>query len=265
MLAQPHRHGRVLSKRTVLHHHRVLRTALQAAVRWQLIPRNPADGVKPPKPERHEVTALDEAQTAKLLKAAQGTSFYVPLVLGVTAGMRRGEVLGLTWQNVSLSDGCLHVTQALGSVSSGTFLQPPKTAKGVRRIALLPFAVEVLKAHRKQQAEERLSLGARWIDNDLVCPAEDGTLWRPNCFTQAWVRFAKQSGVPCNFHALRHTHASQLLRQGVHPKIVSERLGHSSVGLTLDTYSHLLPGMQEDAAAQLDGVLRRALANVENA
>jgi len=175
----------------------------------------------------------------------------------------RGEVLGLRWKDVDLDNACLSVTQTLSNNSKGLQFLPPKTEKSRRRISLMALTIEALKQHRKSQARHRLKLGPLWQDNGLVFPSEDGTPWHPDTFSGAWRKLQSDAAIDCGFHGLRHTHATQLLRQGVHPKIVSERLGHASVAITLDLYSHLLPGMQEDAAAKLNRVLKRAMMKEE--
>lgn len=255
-----------LSARSVLHLHRVLRTALQQAVKWQILPRNPADAVRPPRPERKEMQALDEDGTAKLLVSAQSTRVWIPVLLAVTTGMRRGEILGLRWSDVDLDNGVLCVRQALSKTQAeGIVFREPKTAKSRRTLALMHMTVDALKEHRKRQTEERLRLGPVFEDHGLVCAKEDGRPWHPESFTSAWRILCRDTGVTVRFHDLRHTHATQLLRGGIHPKVVSERLGHSTIALTLDTYSHVLPGMQEEAAAKLDAILQKALDGLPSA
>ena len=249
-----------LSAQTVLHHHRVLREALQQAVKWLLLARNPADAVEPPRPKRREMRALDGEATGKLLRAATETRLYVPIMIAVTTGLRRGEILGLRWEDVDFENANLAVRQSLEQTKAGLAFKQPKTAKGRRVVALPGLTIETLKQHRKQQAAERLMLGQAFEDHGLVCARADGNPWPSNSFSAAFVALAKKAGCTIRFHDLRHTHATQLLRQGVHPKIVSERLGHSTVGITLDVYSHVLPGMQEEAATRTDTALRAALA-----
>lgn len=246
-----------LSPRTVLHHHRVLHEALDQAVRWQLLARNPADAVEPPRPERHEMQVLTAEQVRLLLEAAQDTPWYVPVLLAVTTGMRRGEILGLRWSDVDLEAGVVSVRQTLQtSRELGLAFKEPKTDKSRRSLPVPAYVVEVLREHRKRQVEERLAAGPRYQDHGLVVSAPDGTPIHPDSFSKAFARIARKAGVPATrLHDSRHTHASLLLAQGVHPKIVSERLGHSGIGITLDTYSHLLPGLQEEAVRRLGDTL----------
>jgi len=248
-----------LAPRTVLHHHRILRQALQQAIRWQLLARNVADAVEPPRPVRREMTALDEADTARLLSAVQACWLWMPVLLAVTTGMRRGEILAVRWSDVDLKARTLAVNQAVEQTRAVLSIKAPKTPKSRRLIHLPPLTVEALVRHRAAQAEQRLRLGAAWQDEDLVVAGPDGRVVIPDHLTKFFGRRVRALGMRLRFHDLRHTHATQLLRQGVHPKIVSERLGHSTVAITLDTYSHVLPGMGEDAARLIDASLRTAL------
>lgn len=244
-----------LSAQTVVHHHRVLHEALRQAVRWQLLASNPADGVDPPKPAKHEMRVLDEDQTRELIKSARDTELFVPILLAATTGMRAGELLGLHWRDVDLEHGKLAVTQSLQATRNGLEFRQPKTAKGRRSIPLIAAAVEALRHHRKMQLEQRMAHPDRYHDNDLVFARENGEPWSPRTFSSSWSRQRDRMGYDIRFHDLRHTHATLLLRQGTHAKVVSERLGHSTVGITLDTYSHVLPDMQEEATARLEAVL----------
>ena len=254
-----------LSAQTVLHHHRVLRDSLQQALRWGLLLRNPADAADPPRPAHKEMRVLDEAQTAALLKSSEETSLHIPILLAAATGMRRGEILALRWSDIDLDAGTCAVCQSLEQTRSGGLqFKGPKTRRGRRVIALPQLVVEGLRKHRAKQARLRLQLGSSYDDHDLVCARWDGSPRSPGALTRAFAKFIATSKLPrIRLHDLRHSHATQLLRQGVHPKIVSERLGHSTISITLDTYSHVIPGMQEDAARRIDTVLRAALSKKE--
>jgi integrase len=152
------------------------------------------------------------------------------------------------------------LTKSLEQTSTGLSVKTPKTAKGRRAIPLPALAVGALRRHRTEQSEARLLLGSAYQDLGLVCARADGSYQQPDSFSKRFQLFLSTMQLPkIRFHDLRHSHATHLLRQGVHPKVVSERLGHSSITITLDTYSHVVPGLQEDAARQLDRVLRKAL------
>lgn len=255
-----------LSAMTVLHHHRVLRCALQQALRWGLLARNPADAVEPPRPERKEMAALDEWGTAHLLDVARGTRLYLPVLLAVTTGMRLGEILGLRWQDVDLQAGTLAVRQALQQTREGLSFKQPKTQKSRRAVKLPSVVVEALCEHRHRQEAARALLGPAFHDHGLVLPQEDGQPWAPRSLSKAFEHLADRAGRPeIRFHDLRHSHASQLLKLGIHAKVVSERLGHARVATTLDVYSHVLPGLQEEAAERVDAALRAAMRQPEGA
>ena len=251
-----------LSAQSVVHFHRVLHKALAQAVKWQLLARNPVDAVEPPRAERNEMRALDEDETAKLLALLEGTRLHMPVFLAVTTGLRRGEILGLRWSNIDLETGTLTVVQSLEQTKAGLKFKSPKTHRSRRSIALPQMTVEALRSHRAAQAEEKLALGPAYEENGLVCPRPGGGPWAPDVFSTAFAAFVRRSDMKAfRFHDLRHSHASHLLRLGVHPKVVSERLGHSSVSITLDTYSHLLPGVQEDAVRRIDDLFKSAKPN----
>ena len=252
--------GAALSAATVLKHHHLLRKALGQALRWGMINRNPAASVEPPKAVRSEMRALDRAETARLLAASEGDRLQVPILLAVSSGLRRGELLGLPWRDLDLKSGTLTVRQSLEETAAGCTLKQPKTARSRRSLPLGATTVAALRRHRAAQQEQRSALGAHYCDQDLVFASPDGSPWSPAAFSLAFMRLVRRIGLGgTRLHDLRHTHASLLLAQGVHPKIVSERLGHASVAITLDTYSHVLPGLQEAAVAQFDAGLATAL------
>jgi integrase len=248
-----------LSARTVTHMHRVLREALQQAVRWQLLARNPADAVKPPKVERKPMQTYDLAQTAELLAAMRGTRFFIPVVLAVLCGLRRGEIAALRWGQVDFDKDQLAVIQSAEQTRVGVRYKEPKSGR-TRTVALSATVIEALRAHKIGQAQELLRLGLRATDATFVCAREDGQPLQPLTLTHDWERKLSKTALPrIRFHDLRHAHATHLLSSGVHPKVASERLGHSKIGITLDLYSHVLPGMQADAAARVDDALRAAI------
>jgi integrase len=248
-----------LSARTVTHMHRVLREALQQAVSWQLLARNPADACRPPKVEHRPMRTYDLVQTAELLAAMRGTRFFIPVVLAVLCGLRRGEIAALRWGQVDLDKGQLAVIQSAEQTKAGVRYKEPKSGR-TRTVALSAIVIEELRAHRIKQAQELLRLGLRATNATFVCTREDGQPLQPLTLTHDWERKLSKTALPrIRFHDLRHAHATHLLSSGVHPKVASERLGHSKIGITLDLYSHVLPGMQEDAVARVDDALRAAI------
>jgi integrase len=240
-----------LAARTVVQGYRVLSSALSQAVRWQMIPTNPATAVRPPRIERAELTIPDAEQVRAIVEAAEGW-VHLPILLAATTGMRRGEVFGLRWRDVDLDANLVRVTGSLQRVGGKLRVVEPKSARGRRTVSLPATVVEVLRAHRKDQAERRLLLGEGWTDSDLVVERGDGQPRDPDTITHYFADIATKVKVPgVRFHDLRHAYATSLLRGGVHPKIVSEALGHASTAFTMDVYSHVLPSMQEEAAAAI--------------
>jgi len=258
---QPKTNGlKGLAAQTVKHHHRVLSQALKQAVRLGLIARNPAERVDPPRPARTEMKILVPAQTAALLAAAEHSFVYVPIVLAVATGARRGEVPGLRWADVDLERATASIAQTLEETDrAGLAFKPPKTERSRRLLALPPVAIDLLRHHRAPRAEERLQARRDWIDNGLVCRDALGRPLTPRRVSKAFLQVRRKLGLAVRFHDLRHGYASILLAQDTHPKVVQEALGHASVSITLDVYSHLIPGMQQEAANRIDTVLRTHL------
>ena len=249
-----------LSPRTVHHHHRILSEALRQAVRWRMLNINPAEAVTPPKPEEVEIEILNNDELGRLLQEARPTRSYPAILLAATTGMRRGEVLGLRWRDIDLDHAVLTVAQALEETKDGLRMKAPKTKKSRRTITLPGITVDVLRAHKIAQAEERLMLGLGRNDGGLVFTTLDGEMVRPRNLTKEFSRLVKRAGVRAvTFHGLRHTHITALLADGINPKVVSERAGHANVAITLALYGHVMPNMQADAAARVDAALRSTL------
>lgn len=249
-----------LAPRTVAAVYRTLHGALAQAVRWQLLAVNAAAAVRPPRTERPELQSPDAAKVAKVLKAARRTRLYVPLALAAATGLRRGELLALRWSEVDLESGSLRVTASLQRVGADLVFLPPKTDRGRRTVGLPPAAVALLRRHRKEQLERRVLLGEAWADLDLVIERGDGEPFPPDSLSRDWYRLVRRVGLPgLRLHDLRHAYATALLMAGVHPKVASEALGHSSVSFTMDTYQHLMPTMQEAATRAIEAALSGVL------
>jgi integrase len=250
-----------LSARSVHHMHRILRQALQQAVRWQILVRNPADLVKPPRVERKKSPTLSAEQAAQLLDALAHSRVYWPTLIALATGMRRGEILALRWEHVDLDRGMVRVVETVEQTKTAPLrFKPPKNGK-TRAITLPAFAVTELRRLKRQQSEELLRLGIRQTAATLVCGRADGEVHSPLALTFEFARFVRQmKDLPqVRFHDLRHSHATQLLASGIHPKIAQERLGHSSISVTLDLYSHAVETLQDEAASRVDAALGRAL------
>lgn len=247
-----------LAPRTVHHMHRILKQALGQAVKWQMLTRNPADAVDPPKVERQSMNTYDMQQTAALLDAIRDTRIFIPTVLAVLCGLRRGEVAAVRWRSVDLAAGAMSVVESAEQTNVGIRYKEPKSGRA-RNVALSATVSEELKAWRVRQAQELLRLGSRPDGNTFVVTQTDGSPLQPRSLTHEWVRVLGTTDLPrIRFHDLRHAHATHMLASGVHPKVASERLGHSKVGITMDLYSHVMPGMQDDAVAKVDAALRAA-------
>ncbi len=244
------------SARTALHCHRVLKQALGHALKWQLLARNPAEAVDPPRPERHEMPSFTSDEVRRLLSAADQTPHGTLVYVAVMTGLRMGELLGLRWRDVDLDAGRISVRQTCQWLPKRGFIfRQPKTYRSARPVSVADGVVQRLRQRRMRQAEERLAAGSAYDNNDLVFANAVGKPIHPNRLREAWARIGDQAGLRLRFHDLRHIHASLLLQQGVHPKVVSERLGHSTVAVTLDIYSHVVPSLQVEAASQLEELL----------
>lgn len=229
-----------LSPTTVLQLHRLLHHALRDAVRWSLVLRNVSELVTPPRRARYDFRVLSSDQARAFLQAVKGDRLEALYVVAITTGMREGELFGLRWTDVNLRTGWLRLTRQLKTKSS-------------RRQVLLPrIVVEALTAHDERQAQERELVGTAWEDNGLVFP---NTIGRPinvsNFLPRDFYPLLERAGLPrMRFHDLRHSAATLLLELGIHPKVVSEMLGHSQIGITLDLY---FPRNRYDAAASGGG------------
>lgn len=253
-----------LSPRTRRHIHRILKAALGRAVEQQILARNPADAFKKrlPKVERCEMATLTTEESKRLLGALRHTRVYWPALLALATGMRRGEILALRWRHLDLDRGIVRVMESLEQTRMALRFKAPKTNRA-RAITLPAFAIEQLRRLRLEQAEELLTIGARLTGDTLLCSRADGMPLQPRSLTHEFTRLVRRmKELPrVRFHDLRHSHATQLLLAGVHPKVAQERLGHSTITTTLDLYSHVTETMQEEAATRLDAAFRAAAAS----
>lgn len=246
-----------LSPRSVHHTHRCLHRAFDQAVRWGMIARNPCDGATAPRAERAEMRVLTPEHVNIFLAATADHPMHALYVLAITSGMRAGELLGLKWGDLDLDAGQLTVRRALQQQNdAGLVFVTPKSARSRRTIVLSQRGINAIRIHRDRQTFLRRQLGDEWQDRDLVFASATGGPLDPSWQRQVFYSQLDAAGLPrVRFHDLRHTAATLLLSQGVHPKVVSDMLGHSTIGLTLDTYSHLLPAMHQQAAAAMDAIL----------
>lgn len=247
-----------LSAQTVVHHHRVLHEALKYAVKHGMLVRNVAEAVDPPRPGYREMATVGPEALNSLLEAARATPYYILFYTAAYTGLRRSELLALRWQQVDLDLATLSVVETLHHLHSGEYVfRQPKSKQGRRLVALPPSLAILLREHKAKQEGIQRQLGSQLHDNDLVFSQPDRMPFEPNSVTKAFRKLARSIRLDgLRFHDLRHAHATLMLQQGIHPKIVSERLGHSSISLTLDTYSHVLPGLQEAAARRFEEGLK---------
>ena len=224
-----------------------------------LIPRNATEAVKPPQPDREEMRPLTPEQAKLLLQVAHEAPDRLEAlyVLAIHTGLRQGELLGLKWDDVDLDDGSLQVRRILAITKNGSVFTSPKTTGSRRSVKLTQRAIEALRSHLERQLAEIDRVGSLWCENGLVFTSEMGEpLDRRTVTNMKFKPLLKRAGLPpVRFHDLRHTCATLLLTRNVNPKIVSEMLGHSTIAITLDTYSHVLPNMRDAAAAAMEEAL----------
>ena len=245
------------SERTVLMIHAVIHRALEQALKWGLVGRNVADAVTRPRFKKKEMKTLDDNQARSFLSSLKGTRYDAFFWVAITTGLRQGELLGLKWADVDWRNRCIHVQRQVQRLSHGGLsFVPPKSASGNRTIVLGNAVLDKLREHMEYQDTEKSFAGKDWQEFDLIFPSDVGTPSDHRNVYRAFKILLKKAGMPdIRFHDLRHTAATLLLQQGVNPKVVQERLGHSDVTLTLNTYSHVMPSMQDDAAEKLDQLL----------
>jgi integrase len=256
---------RKLAARSVSYVHVILHRVFRDAMKWNLLMRNPADAADPPRSRPNESGAMRTWTAAELgtfLQAEPNDRLQALWWLLASTGMRRGEAVGLRWEDVDTDGATLSINRTLVTTDArragdpGMAWSTPKTAKGRRSVALDATTVTILKGHKARQAEERLAIGAGYQDEGLVFALPDGSPIHPKTVSYYFDRRVKRLGVPrIRLHDLRHTHATLALQAGVHPKVVQERLGHANIGITLDTYSHVTPAMQSEAAERVAALL----------
>jgi integrase len=246
-----------LSPRTVEYVHSTARKALAKAEEWDLVRKNVARYARPPAKKHKEHRTLTVPQSKAFFAAAAGDRLEALYVLALTTGLRRGELLGLKWADIDLENTTLSVNRSMDTLYGPPEEKAPKRQSSRRTVLLVPEAVAALRLHRRRQAEERLAAGPAWRERDLVFPTTLGTLTLGDNLLKRNLRpLLEKAGLPpLTFHELRHTFATFHLASGGKPKVIQEILGHSSIKTTMDTYSHLILGMQEEAAERLQRLL----------
>ena len=244
-----------LSPRTVQYLRTVLRLALSQALKWDLVSRNVAALTNPPHVPKTEITPFGPGELKTFLKAVEDEPLEALFVVTATAGLRRGEVLGLLWDNVDFKKGQIQVRHAVQRIDGKLRLVETKSARS-RLVELTTLAIEALTRHRRRQLEQRLAAGKSWQDFDYVFTNRKGTPLEARTVWRAFKRILAKAGLrDQRFHDLRHAAATLMLSEGVNPKVVAEMLGHSKIAVTMDLYSHVTPTMQVDAVARIDAAL----------
>ena len=250
-----------LSSKTILEHHRLLHSMFQQAVYWQMIAYNPASRVRPPKSQKPSINFYDDTQTVALIKALEGEElkFRVIILLTVFTGLRRGEVLGLEWQDVDFDNSSITVRQASQYVSSiGIYTKDPKTETSKRVISIPDNITKLLEQFKSKQLESKLKAGNKWIDTNRLFVQWNGSPMHPDTITKWFKSFLERKNLsPITFHGLRHTHATLLISQGLDVRTVSNRLGHAQTSTTLNIYAHSFAKMDREASDKLDNLLYR--------
>jgi integrase len=237
--------------------HVTLRKALDQAVKWHMVPRNVAEAVKAPRPAPPEMRTLSAEETRKLIEVARGDKLGALYMLAVHTGMRQGELLALKWQDVDLENAKLSVRRTLTMSNGRILLGELKTKKSRRTIRLTDAAIQALHEHLARQLEGMERLGDAYRDEGLIFASQVGTPINPtNLRRRSFAALLRRANLPkIRFHDLRHTCATLLLSRNVHPKYVQELLGHANIAITLDTYSHVIPGMGDHAMRAMEDVL----------
>lgn len=250
-----------LSPKTIRNAYNVLNPALKKAVALHMIPHNPSDGVELPKLIRPQTEVYDDGLRKRAMQAAQGTDMYLILLLELTVGLRRGELVALKWCNIDLDSQILYVREntvnkhRTADTPSTVITKMPKTTAGKRDISIGPEVVAVLRQAKTEYDRDRDKWGAGFHDDGYVIRQENGKPFRPDSITQKWLRFEKKHNLPhMKFHGLRHSNATAMIEAGISPKVVQQRLGHADVTTTLNIYTHVLPSMDQAAASKLDDI-----------
>jgi integrase len=249
-----------LSRITVIFHHQILSRALSDAVNNGLLIRNIAPLANKPRAEPKQIQVMDDTDIPKFIKAAADTPYSAFFITLLFTGLRRGELVPLKRRNLDLLGAELRVVETARRVADKIIIKEPKSPSGQRRVSLLPSNVGVLRDYLKQQDDQRVRLGMLPTGDDLVFSGPDGRMWDPGRMTRGFTKILKRAGLPhIRLHDLRHTHATMMLKMGIHPKIVSERLGHSKINITIDRYSHVVAGLQEAVTKKLDHFITQNL------
>lgn len=243
-----------LSPKTIKDFHNTLRNVFNQGVKWSLVVNNPVLNATPPKIEKKEMKIWNKEETDRFINYILGKENEAFYLLAIYTGMRRGELLGLKWEDIDFENRKIRIQRSLARITGkGLVLGDVKTRNSRRTISIPPFVVASLKRHKEQQEDRKRKLQGIYNDQDMVFTSYNGNFKDPDNILREFKSHIKKAGVPeITLHDLRHLHSTMLLKIGINPKIVSERLGHSSIDVTMDIYSHVTPDMQEDVAIMLE-------------
>ena len=253
-------YGRGLSPKNIRDTFNNVNAAMKKAVKVRLIPYNPCEAVELPKLKKYRANVYDTEMIQRLLDVTQGTDMYLPIFLLVMVGLRRGELLALRWKDIDFKNNILKVRSNMVNGENGCVIKAPKSEAGIRDIHLGNDVMEVLRVARAEYMQSALTNGTYFQNLNFIIHQEDGSPMKPDSMSRKWRRFLDAHNLPkIRLHDLRHSNATALIQAGVNPRVVQQRLGHSDVNITLNTYTHVLPEMDMDAAEKLDAIiLRRA-------
>lgn len=247
-----------LSPKNIRDTYNNVNAAMKKAVKLRIISRNPCDAVELPKLKKYRAKVYNAETIRELLDVANGTDMYLPVFLLVMVGLRRGELLALRWKDIDFKKNILKVRKNMVNGEKGSVIKSPKTEAGIRDISLGKDVVDVLRIAKCKYDEDKEEYGYGFQDLGFVIRQKDGSPYKPDSMTQKWERFIKANDLPkIRLHDLRHSNATALIQAGVNPRVVQQRLGHSDVNITLNTYTHVLPEMDMEAAEKLDAIMLR--------
>jgi len=245
--------GPGLSAKSIRNVHGLLKTAMKDAVLWGRLNRNPCDAARPPRKASPEMAAWSADEMRRFLQAVSSHRWSGVWTLMATTGLRRGEILGLRWRDVDLDAATVTIRSTRVRFGTSITESTPKTDSGRRTIAIGPATVAALRQWKRQQNEDRLAMGAGWPAHDLLVTLADGSAPNPEAFSNLFKKLSADVGLPAiRLHDLRHSYATAALAAGVPVKVLSQRIGHADVGVTLKVYAHVLPGDDESAAMTAD-------------
>ena len=250
--------ARGLSAKSIRETYNNINASMKKALQLRMIPYNPCEGVVLPKLKRYKAKVYDMKMIHKVLDVAEGTDMYLPILLCTMVGLRRDELLALRWKNIDFQNKLLNIRSNMVRGEKDYVIKSPKTEAGIRDIRIGDEVIAILRKEKAKYATDMFSYGAGFQNLGFVIRQEDGSPIRPDSMSQKWRRFLESNNLPSiRFHDLRHSNATALIQAGVNPRVVQQRLGHSDVNITLNTYTHVLPEMDMEAAEKLDCLMLR--------